>query len=79
METFETRRTVPEVSAEAAEALGRPANAHTVVEVWEVYAVTPDPMGFLAHRSSFTQKRRVSQRREGLQPLKGAATSVVFG
>ena len=79
MTAFETRRTVPEVTAEMAVALGRPENAHTIVEVWETIEVTPDPMGFLAHRSSFTQKRLVSQRREALQPIKGAASSVVFG
>ena len=77
--TFETRRAVPEVSAEMAEILGRPANAHTVVEVWETYSVVPDPMGFLAHRGRFTQKRLLSSWREELQPIKGAAASVVFG
>ncbi len=79
MSTFETRRTVPEVSAEMAEVLGRPANAHTVVEVWETYQVMPDPTGFLAHRGAFIQKRKVSQKRDDLQPLKGASAGLVMG
>ena len=79
MTTFETRRFVPEVSVEAAAVLGRPAEAHTVVEIWETITVFPDPTGFLAHRGPIKQKRRIETRREEFRPLTGNTPSLILG